>query len=225
MDLKAIIFDMDGVIVDTEFIDYQIQREFVCAENEAHGISNDGLDTTGLLGSSYQALYCKLNELTNASCPVEETKIRFEAFDAAKRGNLDYAHLFRPATRDILEWAREHHIKTAVASSSTREHIVEVLLSCGIFGYFDAIESGEDFCESKPNPEIYLNALEELGVTADHALAIEDSPYGIAAAKAAGMYCIGYKEDRVPVDQSAADEIADGMPDVLADIRRVACAR
>lgn len=224
MDLQAIIFDMDGVIVDTEFVDYQIQTEFVREENAAHGApdSADALDTTGLLGSSYDALYRKLNELTGEVCPVEETKVRFEAFDAAKRANIDYARLFRPVTRDILNWAHEHHIKTAVASSSTREHIVEVLLACGIFGYFDVIESGEGLHESKPNPEIYLNALRELGVTADHTLAIEDSAHGIAAAKAAGVYCIGYRETRVPIDQSAADELADDMPAALQDIKRLA---
>lgn len=225
MNLQAIIFDMDGVIVDTEFVDYHIQTDFVRTENASRGVSNDDLDTTGLMGLSYDALYSKLNELTGSACSIEETKARFSAFDAEQRKDLDYAELFRPATRDILNWARGYDIKLAVASSSTRSHIVEVLLACGIFGYFDVIESGEHLRESKPNPEIYLNTLAELGVGADHVIAIEDSEHGIAAAKAAGIYCIGYRETRVPIDQSAADELVDGMEGALDIIKREARRR
>lgn len=222
MDLKAIIFDMDGVIADTEFVDYGIQTAFVAQERKAAGLEPlEEHDAQGLMGLSYDALYQKLNELSGSACPVSRTRDRFAEFDATAREHLDYGALFRHGTVDILDWADERGIACAVASSSARAHIKEVLSACGVLERFVHLESGESLAESKPNPEIYLRALAHLGVRANETVAIEDSEHGIAAARAAGIFCIGYRETRVPLDQSAANELVDDMAGALQVLKQL----
>ncbi|SUN77062.1 phosphatase [Streptococcus massiliensis] len=134
---------------------------------------------------------------------------------------LDYRPLFREKIVDILDYAKEQGIKLAVASSSREEHILEVLRACGIRDYFDVIVSGENFSESKPNPAIYQAALRSLNVAANQAVAIEDSSYGILAAKSANLTVIAYEETRMLVDQSLADYKGKDMGEILALIKNL----
>ena len=210
--VQAIIFDMDGVIVDTEFQDFRIQKEFIKRENPAVELSTTNFDE--LIGQSYEMLYTTLRKFIGSNDPLSEIKQRFEEFNALAYQSIDYRKLFRSDIRLILDWAKLNDVKLAVASSSTHDHILEVLEACQIKNYFDVIYSGEFVKESKPNPEIYLNTLRELGIKAQDTIAIEDSFYGISAAKAAGITTIAYKEIRVAVDQSGADYIAEDMQEV-----------
>lgn len=118
---------------------------------------------------------------------------------------VSYADLFRTDILKIIAYSKKHDIKLAVASSSRKDHILEVLEDCGIVDQTDHIVSGEDFEESKPHPAIYQFALERLQVSAGDAIAVEDSYYGIQAAKSAGIPVIAYHEERMLVDQSHAD--------------------
>lgn len=213
--LRAIFFDMDGVIADTEMVDHTIQIKFVEAERAARSLPVEGMDCSRLLGLSYGMLYRELWELAGRPDSIEETARRFETFDAAEREHLDYAALFRPGVTDILDFAREQGMLAAVVSSSPRTHIEEVLGACGILERFDAIVSGEEVAESKPGPAVYLETMRRLGVSFDEAVAIEDSAHGIVAARAAGLQVIGYRETRVPVDQSAATWLVDDMAGAL----------
>lgn len=217
--LKAVLFDMDGVIADTEMLDHRIQVAFVHAVNDEAGASSDGLSFGCLLGSSGADLTAQLCELTGGRFMPDKLERRFTAFDAAMREGVDYGALFRPQVIDILGFAHEHGLKTAVVSSSSPEHIAEVLDACGIGGHFDTVMSGELVERSKPDPEVYLRAIERLGVQPGECVAIEDSAAGIAAAKAAGAVVIAYEERRVPVDQSAADYLAHDMADAAQLVR------
>lgn len=217
--LKAVLSDMDGVIADTEILDHRIQVAFVHAVNDEVGASSDGLSFEGLLGSSGADLTVRLCELTGGRLAPDELERRFAVFDTTAREGTDYGALFRPQVIEILEFAREHGLKTAVVSSSSPEHIAEVLDACGIGGHFDTVMSGELVERSKPDPEVYLRAIERLGAQPGECVAIEDSAAGIAAAKAAGAVVIAYEERRVPVDQSAADYLAHDMADAAQLVR------
>lgn len=103
---------------------------------------------------------------------------------------MNYRELFREDIIKILDFSVENGIKLALASSSKYKHIIEILESCGIRGYFDVIVSGENFMESKPNPEIYRATLNELSVQAEQCIAIEDSYSGIEASTSAGIATI-----------------------------------
>lgn len=222
--LDAFIFDMDGVIVDTEIIDYRIQSEFVRWVNAEHGNDSDGLDFTGLVGASYAALDHQLWSLTYGVLPKSEIHRRFESFEAACSADIDYASLFRPETVEVLDVLHERRALTAVCSSSPNSRIEAVLGACGVLDRFDVVYSGEDVPQSKPHPQIYLNTLAELSRAAgreilpERCAALEDSTFGIAAAKAAGIgLVIAYEETRVAIDQSQADIMAHDM----ADVRRM----
>ena len=215
--IKAIIFDMDGVIVDTEFQDFRIQQEFIKKENPSINQVKTNFDE--LIGQSYNMLYETLRKFIGSNDSLNEIKRRFESYNAIAYESINYQQLFRKELFPILKWAKSKGVLLAVASSSTYEHIIEVLNSCNIKDYFDVIYSGEFVEESKPNPAIYLNTLEKLNVSANQAITIEDSYYGISAAKAAGITTIAYKEMRAAIDQSAADYLVEDMTEAYEIIQ------
>lgn len=220
MTKHAIIFDMDGVIVDTEFLDYKIQRTFIAQEN-GEETPDPSADHSCLIGKSYDDLYLTMKKFLKKDYLLDDLKEKFDDFNSKMYQNADYRGLFREDILSILNYARENGILVAVASSSEYDHIVEVLEACGIKGYFNVIYSGEFVKESKPNPEIYRNTLKKLGVAPEMAVAIEDSYYGITASKSAGIKTIAYKESRIPIDQSGADYIGENMIEIKEIIREI----
>ena len=217
--LKAILFDMDGVIVDTELEDFKTQVAFVEAVNQEHARSSEGIDFSVLVGKSYGALQRQLHEFTGGVLGLDEMWERFLAFDKERHERVDLASLYRPETEDVLALAKRCGLKTAVVSSSSTERIEEVLSVCGIRDDFDFLVSGECLEKSKPYPTIYRNALKLLSVEPGECVAIEDSTYGIEAALAAGIPVIAYEETRVPIDQSAATWKVRNLSEAAAIIR------
>ncbi|MTB63746.1 HAD-IA family hydrolase [Streptococcus sp. zg-86] len=208
--IEAIIFDMDGVIVDTEYLDFQLQKDFVRSISKEMSVEKEQ-KFSKLIGRSYAYLAQAIKDLSGSSLSLAEISEQLEEYAKERYQDIDYLSLFRTDMIDILDYAKEKGLKLAVASSSRKEHIEEVLESCGILSYFDTVVSGEAFTESKPNPAIYLATLTKLGVDAQCAIAIEDSAYGIAAAKAAGVRVIAYQETRMPIDQRQADFLCQDM--------------
>ncbi|OOF81765.1 HAD family hydrolase [Rodentibacter caecimuris] len=134
---------------------------------------------------------------------------------------VDYLSIFRSDIQKIIDFAKQHHIKLAVASSSGLEHIQNILTKCDIIQHFDFIVSGEQFERNKPDPTIYRYTLEKLGVQAKNAVAIEDSFFGIQAAKYAGIPVIAYEEKRILIDQSEADYCGKDMSEILTIIQKL----
>lgn len=128
--LKAIIFDMDGVIVDTEFEDFRIQQAFIMKENPTLNQENTNFEE--LIGQSYDMLYKTLRTFIGSNDSLKEIKARFEEYNEVAYRAIDYQQLFRKEILSILNWSKENDIRLAVASSSTYEHIIEVLATCGI---------------------------------------------------------------------------------------------
>lgn len=213
MHRQAIIFDMDGVIVDTEFLDYNIQKAFIIREN-GNDLQKDTIDYSELVGRSYDDLYRTMQGFIDQQYSLEDLKQKFLLFNEERYCSLDYPALFRKDIVGILREAKKQERLLAVASSSEYAHILEVLDACGIAEYFDVIYSGEFVKESKPNPEIYKNTLTKLGVLPEHAIAVEDSSHGIGAAKAAGIPTIAYQETRMAIDQSKADYLGADMVEI-----------
>jgi len=214
--IKALIFDMDGVVTDTEYYDHQVQLDFI----ESLGGHATDEETAGLIGKSYDDFYNSISEFLPGTYTTEEVGRMFDKFSEEKYRDLDYRPLFREDIVDVLKFAKANNVKLAMASSSTKKHVEEVLEQCGILNYFDVIISGEMFESSKPNPDIYLHTLKELDVSAKETVTVEDSYYGIKAATSAGIYTFGYRDTRLPVDQSRADKMIDGMTDLLDELRR-----
>ena len=89
---------------------------------------------------------------------------------------------------------------------------------CGLAEFFEVVESGDELKQSKPHPEIYLLTLEKLGLPASSCCAVEDSDYGIEAARGAGIYTIAKREERFNFTQAEANAIVDGIPDVIGAV-------
>lgn len=180
--MKAIIFDFDGLILDTESIWYECFREVLAVK---------GLDLTieqfsNGIGTTSDYLYDFIRR--NLPSPVSPEEIRKSAHGLfpAKMGEP----ILRDGVESYLKEANELGLKIGLASSSSRDWVEGYLKKLQIFDYFDAIKTRDDVVKVKPNPSLYLKTLEALSVSASEAVAFEDSRNGLLAAKAAGLPCI-----------------------------------
>lgn len=212
--LQAIIFDMDGVIVDTEYTEFMLQKEFIeKLKQHSRPITLEQQSET--VGKSLNDIPEIIKKLSGTSLSLQQIRQQYRDFFHQVFSQVDFVSIFRQEIKHIIHFAKQNNIKLAVASSSPLTHIENILSTCGIKKDFDLIVSGEMFSASKPNPEIYQYTLNTLQVSAQNAIAIEDSYYGILAAKKAGLTVIAYEEKRMIVDQSQADYIAPDMNAIL----------
>lgn len=218
--LKAVIFDMDGVIVDTEYIDFQLQSDFIKSIAK-HPEQLTHHDFSQLVGRSGRDLLERIQSLCQSDISFAEIYKGFDAINDQKYSQEMIKTHFRKDIVKIIEFAKKHGIALAIASSSSKQHILKVLKTCRIDDAFNLIVSGEDFKESKPNPAIYQFVLRQLDIHASEAIVIEDSPSGITAAKSAGIPVIAYEEKRMLVDQSQANIILPNMQAISEKIMKI----
>ena len=201
MALEAVVFDMDGVLVDSEPFWIRDTIEFF----RRHGIDVPYQEATKVVGLSMKDTDAlELSWWGNGMSPEEYREIRH---NDPERQMLNYADAVMPYAKYVLPRLKEAGLTVAIASSSTRRSIDRMLDECGLRPYVDMRVSGADFEQSKPNPEIYLYTVERLGVPKERVVAVEDSTVGVQAATAAGLTTIARLDARYNFDQSAADYI------------------
>lgn len=180
MKMKAIIFDFDGLIVDTESIWYESYKEVLSNygyELELERFSKIiGTHDTEFFSYITRELQVEPGEIEKAARKLYSVKMGEPAL--------------REGVEDYLKEAKELGLKIGLASSSNREWVEGYLKQLNIFKYFDVIKTSNDVSEVKPNPELYLKAIESLGITSSEAFAFEDSLNGLKAARAAGLQCV-----------------------------------
>ena len=182
--LRAIVFDFDGLIVETEQPIYDTYRA-IFAE---YGVEL-ALDVWAAVigGSGHRdTLFDYFEERLGRAVDREAVRER------ARRQQHDVVHAL-PAREGVaahIEQAKEAGLRLAVASSSSREWVNGHLGRLGLLTSFDVVCAREDVRQTKPDPALYTLALERLGAEAHEAFAIEDSPNGVTAAKAAGLRCV-----------------------------------
>lgn len=184
--ITAIIFDMDGVIIDSEPIHCQIEQEIF----RELGLEISREDHSRYAGRS--DLWEIIKEKYSLDCEIEEIRQRKQHRYLSYLNNL---HNVSPI-EGVAELIKTFHSKgytLVLASSSTMDNINLVLENFGLLEYFSRRISGAELKTSKPHPEIFLEAAKMAGADPQHCLVIEDSENGVHAAKAAGMRCIGYK--------------------------------
>lgn len=218
--LQAIIFDMDGVIVDTEYLEFSLQKQFI-EELKTHTRPITLEQQSEVVGKCLKEIPVIIQKLSESTLPIEEIRTRYYAFFQNLFSTVDYLSIFRAEIRQIIQFAKQNQLKLAVASSSQKAHIETILTACGILQEFDLIVSGEQFERSKPDPTIYRYTCTELGVKPENAVAIEDSYYGMLSAKTAGLTVIGYEEKRMLIDQSLANYIGKDMTEILSIIQKL----
>lgn len=183
MDIKAVIFDLDGVIVTTDDCHYAAWKKM--ADDE--GIYFDRKINERLRGvSRMQSLEIVLEKSDKAYTEQEKLAL------AAKK-NTYYVDLIQKLTpHDVLggvmknlETLKEHGIKIAIGSSSKNTPII--LNRIGLADYFDAVSDGNNIKNSKPDPEVFIKAAEMLNIAPENCMIVEDADAGIEAGKRAGM--------------------------------------
>lgn len=208
----AAIFDMDGVIVDTE----KFYLDTLAKLFEAEGIEVPFEDLCVTVGASYKDFKRNLVrwfELGGEHLTEDEALARYNVWE--ERNQPDFAALLNHGVVETIAELKRRGVRVALASSSPMSNILQVLDACGLSDAFELVTSGEQFHESKPNPEIYLHTLENLGLPAGDCCCVEDSVPGITAGKAAGLTVFAKREDRFGFTQEAADRIIDAIPDLL----------
>lgn len=209
---KAVIFDMDGVIVDTEKFYFDTLSDLFSAA----GIDVPREQLSTAVGSSYQDFrrnLVKWYALGGECISEDEGLARYNAWEAEHKP--DFAALLNPGVATTIDELKRRGVRVALASSSPMDNIREVLAACGLSDAFEFVTSGEQFRQSKPNPEIYLHTLGCLGLEARECCCVEDSVPGITAGKAAGLTVFAKREERFGFSQEAADRIIDSIPDLL----------
>ncbi len=162
--IKALVFDFDGLIVDTEMSSYQTWQE-IYAEHD-----------------------CQLPFSTWAICigGCEEIRLRRRQ----QHIRMVEAQPVLPGVEDYILSAKRIGLKIGVASSSRHEWVDTHLTRLGLIDYFDSVKCFDDVKRTKPDPELYLAVLDALGVHGQQAIALEDSPNGVIAAQQAGIFCV-----------------------------------
>jgi HAD superfamily hydrolase (TIGR01509 family) len=185
--IRGLIFDFDGLILDTEVTMFQawceLYRERGCdlpLERWARCIGR------GRDWREHFDPFGYLEELVGAPCDHAEV----ERWTERRHHELLAAQAPRPGVVAYLDAARTLGLGLAVASSSSRAWVAGHLERLGLVDRFALLRCGEDGARHKPSPDLYLAALDGLGVPPDEALAFEDSPNGVRAAQAAGIFCV-----------------------------------
>jgi len=184
--IKAFIFDMDGVIIDSEPLHFQTDR--MVMKKYGVDISDDELNS--FVGVTNPEMWAILIQRYNINATVEELlEIQYQ-YKAQVFGQSELQPII--GIPELIMDLKEKGISVALASSSSRQFIELVLRSLHIYDSFDVIISGEEVTHGKPAPDIFLKAAEELKVAPKECIVLEDSGNGVKAAKAAGMKCIAY---------------------------------
>lgn len=181
MIIEAIVFDMDGLIFNSERV---VQRSWEAVGNEL-GISKLGDHIYNTLGFNVVRRAKYFQHAFGEAFPMEEfqnrTRVKFQ--EIVSREGLE----MKPGVVELMQYGKEKGLKMAVATSSRREYSTRLLSDAGLMQYLDGCVFGDSVKHAKPDPEIYLKACEMIGADPKKSLALEDSPAGIQSSHAAGM--------------------------------------
>jgi HAD superfamily hydrolase (TIGR01509 family) len=217
---RAVIFDLDGVLADSEPWWNEIDSKLLAE----YGVIYRGEYHRDVLGVSYRLAVEFYKKAFGLSASVEELMRR--RGEIATQFFANRVGLF-PSTKTTLERLREMKLRLAVATSSVSASARPFLDRHELTPFFDVIVTGDEIERGKPDPDIYLRAAEKLGVGTEVCLVIEDALSGIAAGKAAGMR-VAAIPDRRFVDvrdyEKEADYVLANLSDIPALVRRIGAA-
>jgi len=206
--IRALVFDFDGLILDTEEPVYRSWLEVY----QAHGQDLPFERWVEIVGSTTARFHPQhhLEERLGRPLPQEVLDRR-----VVRRTELVLAKQLLPGVVELADEARRSGLLLGVASSSTAEWVKGHLDRLGILDRFDCVRCRDDVANAKPAPDLYLAVLDCLGVDPAHAVAIEDSPNGITAARRAGMRCVAIPNSiTAKLDLSGADFVLASLADM-----------
>ncbi|MBV6716461.1 HAD family hydrolase [Paenibacillus chitinolyticus] len=184
--IKAVLFDMDGVLIDSEPIYFDIER----SSFDHFGVPVSEEDHHSFVGVTLESMWEQILDKHRIPFALEQVlTYHKDNVMTILSGHTELTAM--PQAERWLSWLKEKQIPVAVASSSPRPLIELIMDKTGLGHYLDVRVSGEEVNHGKPAPDIFLHAAGLLGVEPSSCLVIEDSRNGVKAAKSAGMRCIG----------------------------------
>lgn len=199
MGYRAVIFDMDGVLIDSEFFYLQrFHREIV--KKYPWVAIEDLYPTVGMDEGRTRLLISRLARRDPAD-PAFDAELQ-EIFASGEE--LYYPDFLYPEVPEVLRELKERGLRIGLASSSPMKAIRNMLKECALADCFSCVVSGYELPESKPNPEVYYKAMQAIGCGPGECLVGEDSTHGVEAGAAAGAKVAARMDERFPFDQSKA---------------------
>nr|WP_314461726.1 HAD family phosphatase [uncultured Clostridium sp.] len=190
--IKAVIFDLDGLLIDSEVISYQLYQELLNKYGYSFTIED------------YAQNYSGKTELGNMEAIVKNYQLPVsikEGLDYTLSREKEYfikGVSLKSGVRELLDYLKKNKYKIALASSSTKERALYALIQQGIESYFDEMVFGTEVEKGKPNPDIFLKACEKVKVDPENCLVLEDSEAGIQASFSAGIPVICVPDMKKP---------------------------
>lgn len=196
--IKGILFDMDGVILDTEKLYTRFWQEaanalgYLMTKEQAMGLRSLNREFGAAKMQSYFDVPVNYEEVRNKRIELMNAFIEKEGVE------------LKAGIKELLSYLKENGIKTAIATSSPIERTEKYLAAVGLTGAFDRLISGYMVKKGKPEPDIYELAAREIGLTSQECLAIEDSPSGLLSASRAGCYPVMVPDQDMPTPETEA---------------------
>ena len=193
--IKAIIFDMDGLMIDSERVTFECYQERLKDMN----LTMDEEFYKTLLGKPIKGIYQRFYAVYGNDFPIENViqdvhQLMAERFETegvpVKKGLVE-----------LLHYLKDNNYKTIVATSSNRDRVDKILAQAKITEFFDDSICGDEVTKGKPNPEVFLKSCQKLGVNVDEAIVLEDSEAGIQASYDANIKVICIPDMKYPEKQ------------------------
>ena len=193
--IKAIIFDMDGLMIDSERVTFECYQERLKDMN----LTMDEEFYKTLLGKPIKGIYQRFYDVYGNDFPIEDViqdvhQLMAERFETegvpVKKGLVE-----------LLHYLKDNNYKTIVATSSNRDRVDKILAQAKITEFFDDSICGDEVTKGKPNPEVFLKSCQKLGVNVDEAIVLEDSEAGILASYDANIKVICIPDMKYPEKQ------------------------
>jgi HAD superfamily hydrolase (TIGR01509 family) len=187
LQIKALIFDFDGLILDTETPDVHAWQNIYAEHGVSFPIESWGLIIGGTGAATFDA-GMHLQDLLGRPLDLDALRARWNHLSHS----LVNEQTILPGVLDYLQEAKRLRLKLAIASSSSHSWVDGHARRLGIFDYFDKVICSDDvgLGRTKPNPDLFLLALDQLKVGKNEAIVFEDSPNGVRAAKSAGIFVV-----------------------------------
>lgn len=193
--IKAIIFDMDGLMIDSERVTFECYQERLKDMN----LTMDEEFYKTLLGKPIKGIYQRFYDVYGNDFPIENViqdvhQLMAERFETegvpVKKGLVE-----------LLHYLKDNNYKTIVATSSNRDRVDKILAQAKITEFFDDSICGDEVTKGKPSPEVFLKSCQKLGVNVDEAIVLEDSEAGIQASYDANIKVICIPDMKYPEKQ------------------------
>lgn len=208
--IKAIIFDMDGVLVGNEGVGFLADNVTLAhwntsiSEDDYKQVAGRSIHTRIPLFEKMFGIKIDLEEFSAIFIPVV-LKILEKEIIASK-----------DTVQAVFQKARERGFKIAVATSARKGKVDGIIDGLDVRGYLNSLVTADDIADHKPHPGVYLESAKRLGLTPDECVVVEDSPVGIEAGKRAGMQVLGFKTSKFTLEElSAADIMISNLDEVL----------